>query len=299
MRNEDVIEAPVDRDYLTKRYTEETIRFMREHRDEPFYIYLPHAMPGSTARPFASPEWQGKSANGPYGDSIEEMDWSTGQILAAIKELGLDEKTLVVNTSDNGAVRRDPMQGSNLPLKGWGYDTTEGAMRMPCIMRWPGRIPAGTTTDEITSTMDVLPTLARLAGTEPPADRVIDGHDVTSLMTDEPGTVSNYDEAGFFYYHMHQLQAVRSGPWKLYLPLEKKVQNLRGQQQTVVAELYNLREDLGETQNVAAQNRDVVARLTALAEKAREDLGDLDREGSGQRPCGWVENPVAQVLPNA
>ena len=296
MRNEEVIDAPVDRDCLTKHYTEEVIRFITENRDRPFFVYLPHAMPGSTARPFASPAFQGKSANGPYGDSVEEMDWSTGQILDAIADLGLDENTLVINTSDNGAVRRDPVQGSNAPLRGWGYDTSEGAMRMPCIMRWPGRIPAGTVCDGITATLDALPTLVALAGGEPPQDRAIDGHDIRGMMFAEPAAASRYDDEGFFYYHMSQLQAVRSGPWKLYLPLDKKITNLRGGGSESVAVLHNLDEDIGETVDIAAQHPDVVARLLALAEKAREDLGDLGQEGSGQRPCGWVENPKAQVM---
>ncbi|MBM4050155.1 MAG: sulfatase [Planctomycetes bacterium] len=299
MRNDKVIEAPVDRDYLTQRYTEEAVRIIRENKDRPFFLYLPHAMPGSTARPFASPAFQGKSANGPYGDSIEEMDWSTGEIFAALRQCGLDERTLVIWTSDNGAIRHDPPQGSNAPLKGWGYDTSEGAMRMPCIMRWPGRIPAGAVCDEVTSMMDVLPTFAALAGTQPPTDRIIDGHDIRPLMLGQPGAKSRYDEIGFFYYFMHQLQAVRSGPWKLCLPLENKWMSLGGKTAPSLAALYNLREDISETREVSAQHPDVVKRLTALAEKAREDLGDLNREGKGQRPAGWVDNPKPQALASA
>ncbi|MBM4079073.1 MAG: sulfatase [Planctomycetes bacterium] len=299
MRNEKVIEAPVDRDYLTQRYTEEAVRIIRENKDRPFFLYLPHAMPGSTARPFASPAFQGKSANGPYGDSVEEMDWSTGEIFAALKQCGLDERTLVIWTSDNGAIRHDPPQGSNAPLKGWGYDTSEGAMRMPCIMRWPGRIPAGAVCDEVSTMMDALPTLAALAGTNPPTDRIIDGHDIRPLMFGQTGAKSRYDEVGFFYYFTHQLQAVRSGPWKLYLPLEGKRINLRGQMQSSPVALYHLRDDISETREVSALHPDVVKRLTGLAEKAREDLGDLNREGKGQRPAGWVDNPKPQALASA
>ena len=296
MRNERVVEAPADRDFLTKRYTEEAVRFIRNHKDRPFFLYLPHAMPGSTPYPFASPDFQGRSANGKYGDSIEEMDWSTGQILGVLKDLDLEDNTLVVWTSDNGAVRRHPPQGSNAPLKGWGYDTTEGAMRMPCIMRWPGRIPAATVCDEIASTMDVLPTLAALAGTEPPADRIIDGRDIRELVFSEPGASSGYDDTGFFYYFGSQLQAVRSGPWKLYLPLEEKLLSLRGNTARAPAELYDVRNDLGEGSEVSAQHPDVVRRLLDLADAAREDLGDLGRQGRNQRPAGWMEDPVAQTL---
>ncbi|MBT3381451.1 MAG: sulfatase [Lentisphaerae bacterium] len=296
LRNEDVIEAPVNRNYLTKSYTEECVRFITENKDRPFYIYLPHAMPGSTSRPFASPDFQHQSANGPYGDCVEEMDWSTGEILTTLKKLGLDENTLVIWTSDNGAVRRNPPQGSNAPLKGYGYDTTEGAQRMPCIMRWPGRIAPGTVTDELTSTMDILPTLARLAGTCEPQDRIIDGNDIRPIMFAEGDTSSAYDEAGFFYYHVHQLQAVRSGPWKLYLPLQKRLRNLRGDGERTGAQLYDVRNDIAETQEVSADNPAVVQRLMALAENARKDLGDLDLEGANQRPAGWIDAPTPRVM---
>ena len=138
MDNETVIEAPVDRDYLTKRYTERAIDFLKANQEKPFFLYLPQAMPGSTRAPYSSPDFQGKSKNGPWGDSIEELDWSTGKILKSLKVLGLDDNTLVLWTSDNGAPRRNPVQGSNLPLSGWGYSTAEGGMRVPCIVRWPG-----------------------------------------------------------------------------------------------------------------------------------------------------------------
>jgi arylsulfatase A len=133
MRDERVIEAPVDRDYLTKRYTEEAVRFLTENKSHPFFLYLPLAMPGSTARPFASPAFQGRSKNGPYGDSVEEIDWSAGELLAALKRLGLYEKTLVVWTSDNGAVRRSPPQGSNLPLSGWATTRRKARCEFPAL----------------------------------------------------------------------------------------------------------------------------------------------------------------------
>ena len=141
MRDERIIEAPVDRDHLVRRCTEEVIAFIERNAARPFLVYLPHTMPGSTAHPFSSPAFRGRSRNGAYGDAVEELDWSAGEILAALRRLGLDERTLVIWTSDNGAVRRNPPQGSCAPYKGWGYDTSEGAMRMPCVMRWPGRIP--------------------------------------------------------------------------------------------------------------------------------------------------------------
>ncbi len=299
MRNETVVEAPSDRNTLTKRYTEEGIRFIRENRDGPFFLYLAHAMPGSTDRSFSSPPFQGKSANGPYGDCVEELDWSAGEIMKILGELGIDDNTIILWTSDNGAVGWQPRQGSNAPLRGWGYDTSEGGQRVPCIARWPGRIPAGVVRDDVISTLDILPTLARLGAAQLPADRIIDGHDIMPILSNAPGATSPCDGPGFFFYHREQLQAVRSGPWKLYLPLEKKLTGLSGSLvQTVSskAELYDVRNDIGETREAAAAHPDVVERLLSLAERAREDLGDLGREGAGQRPAGWVDEPEPQLL---
>ena len=136
MHGEKVIEAPADRDHLVKRCAEVAVRFIEQHAAEPFFLYLPHTMPGSTAHPFSSENFRGKSANGEYGDSVEELDWSTGEIMAALQRLKLADNTLIVWTSDNGAVKRNPPQGSNAPYRGSGYDTSEGAMRMPCVRRW-------------------------------------------------------------------------------------------------------------------------------------------------------------------
>ena len=294
MENEEVIEAPVDRNLLTKRYTERAIEFIKANKEKPFFVYLSHAMPGSTTSPFSSRQFRGKSANGPWGDSVEELDWSTGKILDALKQLDLDERTLVVWTSDNGAPRRDPPQGLNVPLAGWGYTSTEGGQRVPCIMRWPGRIPAGITCGELCTTMDLLPTFARLAGTEPPKDRVIDGHDIWPLMVGDVEAESPYE--AFYYYYVGQLQAVRSGRWKLHLPLEAKWRNFRGDTTASEAELYNLKTDVGETKNLAGEYPDIVRRLLALAEKARADLGDVDQPGTHQRPAGVVVDPTPRVL---
>lgn len=294
MRNERVVEAPVDRNTLTKRYTEEAIRFMTAHKDRPFFLYLPHAMPGSTAAPFASEAFRGKSKNGPWGDSVEELDWSTGEILAALARLGLDRTTLVIWTSDNGAPQHRPAQGSNRPLSGWGYTTAEGGMRVPCIVRWPGRVPAGQTCRELCATIDLLPTLAKLAGTEAPRDRIVDGRDIRPLLFGEPGAKSPHE--AFFYYYLGQLQAVRSGKWKLYLPLEARLFGFGRVRRPSPAMLYDLEADLAETTNVAGQHPDTVRRILELADKARADLGDVGRQGANQRPAGSVENPKPQVL---
>ncbi|MEO8498744.1 MAG: sulfatase [Planctomycetota bacterium] len=294
MRDETVIEAPVDRDLLTKRYTEAAVAFIEQNRERPFFLYLPHAMPGSTPHPFASEAFRGQSANGPYGDSVEEIDWSTGEILGAIKRLGIDENTLVIWTSDNGAPRRDPPQGSNAPLSGWGYTTMEGGMRVPCVARWPGKIPAGKSCDELSTLMDLLPTFAKLAGGEAPTDHKIDGHDIWPLLAGTPDANTPY--VAFYYYHMDQLQAVRDNRWKLHLSLAEKRTNLRDATAASDARLYDMASDFGETTNVAAANPDIVRRLKGLTELARQDLGDRDRPGPNERPVGRVASPVPQLL---
>jgi arylsulfatase A-like enzyme len=293
MRNEKVIEAPPDRNLLTQRYTGEVIRFITANREKPFLVYLPHAMPGSTKTSFASEAFRGRSANSTYGDAVEELDWSTGQILATLEQLGLDDRTLVIWTSDNGAYLRN-QRGSNLPLAGWLGSTMEGAMRVPCVMRWPGKIPAATTCHELCTTMDLLPTFARLAGAKTPDDRMIDGKDIWPLMSGQQGAKSEYE--AFYYYYLKQLQAVRSGKWKLHLPLAAKWHSYRGATRPSPAMLYDLEADIGETTNLADDYPDVVRRLQALAERARDDLGDLHRPGKHQRPAALVDNPKPQVL---
>ena len=298
MENETVIEAPVDRDLLTQRYTERAVDFIRQHRDQPFFLYMPQAMPGSTAAPFASPEFKGRSQNGPWGDAIEELDWSIGQILDTLVELGIDRNTLVVWTSDNGAPMardlNDPSRGTNRPLAGRGYTTSEGAFRVPTIVWQPGTVPAGTVCDELATTMDLLPTFARMANGSIPDDRTIDGRDIGPLLLGEPDAQTPHEV--FYYYASDQLQAVRSGPWKLFVPLEKFTQHPHfGRGEGSQPLLFNVVSDIGSTHNVAAEHPDVVTRLTALAEQARKDLGAVGRPGSGQRPAGYVDHPVPVI----
>lgn len=294
MEGEKVVEAPVDRNLLTHRYTERTIDFISRHQNEPFFVYLPHAMPGSTKAPYSSERFRGKSKNGPWGDSIEELDWSVGEILAALKRQKIDENTLVFWTSDNGAPRRNPPQGSNGPLGGSGYTTMEGGMRVPAIARWPGRIPEGTVCDQLATMMDLLPTFAKLAGAEVPAGRRIDGRDVRPLLFKPREATSPYD--AFYYYQGEQLQAVRSGRWKLHLALEGSAPRGRGERERGVPLLYDVTTDLGEERNLASKHPDVVAQLKGFAERAREDLGDKGQPGKNQRPAGLEENPTPRVL---
>lgn len=290
MEDERVLEAPVDRDHLTRRYTGRAIAFLEANRNRPFFLYLPHAMPGSTPNAYSSPAFRGRSRNGAYGDAVEELDWSQGQILDALHRLGLEENTLVVWMADNGAVRRNPVQGSNLPLGGWGYTTKEGGQRVPCVVRWPGRVPSGQVTPVLTTAMDWLPTFASLAGATPPR---VDGKNIWPVLT---GRTDRSPHEAFYYYYGEQLQAVRSGPWKLVLPLAEKLLTLQNAVGKAELALYDVENDPGETTNRAAGEMAVVKRLTALAEKARRELGDRGRPGRGQRPSGRVDHPTPRRL---
>lgn len=291
MRNEVVIEAPVDQNTLTRRYTEEAINFIRKNEDKSFFIYLPHAM---THNPLhAGDLFRGKSANGIYGDAVEEIDWSTGEILKTLQETGLDEKTLLIFTSDNGAA--EPFGGSNLPLSGWKGSTLEGGMREPCLMRWPGVIPPGMVCHEVATTMEILPTIARLVSWKFRGRRIIDGKDMFDLMT-RPDTKS--PRKVFYYYMLDQLQAVRSGKWKLHLPLDSVyIRVSRGDfGGSRHMQLVDLEKDIQEKNDLSAGHPDVAEKLMKLADKARKELGDLNSPGTKVRNPGLVEYPQPQIL---
>ena len=273
MRGEEIVEEQPDQASLTERYVEESVRFIRENRGKkPFFLYFAHMhvhLPLIAARRFLD-----RSRNGPYGATVECIDWSMAALLAELRRLGLDKNTLIVFTSDNGSKAING--GSNAPLRGTKGTTWEGGFRLPCIAWWPGRVPAGGVCREISTAMDFLPTFTRLAGGEPPADRILDGKDIRPMLFGESGAKSEYEV--FYYYLRCELQAVRAGDWKLHV---------------LSGELYNLAEDVGETRNVAARHPDVVRRLEALAQKGREDLGDSARNitGKNRRPIGRVANP--------
>jgi arylsulfatase A-like enzyme len=224
---------------------------------------------------------------------MEELDWSAGSIMDAVERCGIADRTLVIWTSDNGAVEWDPRQGSNEPLRGWGYNTSEGAQRVPFVARLPGIIPEGSVCREVSSMMDLLPTIAGLAGTDIPETRQIDGFDMLPLLRGDY-THSPYDKMGFFYYQMDQLQAVRAGRWKLYLPLESKIISNRIDVSPSDMALYDLEEDISEEKDRSGEHPEVVGKLMELASSARRDLGDLGRRGDGCRTAGWVDKPVLQ-----
>ncbi len=305
LKNSTVIEAPVDRDQLTRDYTLRALEFIEDNQTRPFFLYMPQAMPGSTSAPFASADFKGRSRNGPWGDSIEELDWSIGKIMDQLVKLGIDQRTLVIWTSDNGAPMAREMsslaRGTNRPLHGRGYTTSEGAFRVPTIMWWPNHVPSGTVCSELATTMDLLPTLAAMGHGQVPTDRKIDGHDITPLILGKAAAKSPYE--AFYFYERDQLQAVRSGPWKLFLPLDNFTKHphfTRGKNSEspgTVPLLFNVEQDIDCSTNVAADHPEVVARLTELGERARLELGDRGRTGRGQRQPGRVSNPVPLLKP--
>ena len=253
---------------LVKRYTEKATQFIRAHKDMPFFLYLAHT---AVHFPFyPGKAFQGTSHNGNYGDWVEEMDWSVGEIMNTVRELNLNRNTLVIFTSDNGG---GAGVAANTPLRGFKNSTWEGGVRVPTIAWWPGKIPAGTASDEIAGMFDILPTFVKLGGGTLPADRKLDGCDIWPLLSGQANAKSPHDV--FYFYRGLQLEAVRSGPWKLHLGH---------------GELYNLDADIGESKDVAVSNPDLVKRLKALAESTKDDLG-LDGIGPGCRSLGRVTNP--------
>ncbi|MBT6957870.1 MAG: sulfatase-like hydrolase/transferase, partial [Opitutae bacterium] len=290
LRNETVIEAPVKQSSITARYTTEAINFITKNKTKPFFLYLPHTAVHLPL--FPGNAFKGKSKDGAYGDWIEEVDWSTGKILNTLKNEDIDDRTLVLFTTDNGSFREK--QGSNLPLRGRKGRTDEGGMRVPCIVRWPGRIKAGTESAEVTATIDILPTFAGLAGARTSSDRIIDGRDISHLLLGTPGAKSPHE--AYYFYQMDQLQAVRSGPWKLFLDMQSKKRNWGKPEGKSQLKLFNLVKDIHEDNNIAGQNPKVVQRILALAEKAREDLGDVGRPGGNQRPAGWAQEGKPLLL---
>ena len=216
VRDLTVIRDSVQRDdTITEQYTKEAVKFIKDTSKKPFFLYLPHTAVHLPLVP--GKRFKNSSKDGAYGDWVQEIDWSMGELLKALKSEGIDDETLILFTSDNGSAREK--QGSNLPLRGRKGRTDEGGMRVPCVVRWPGKIPAGTSSNLITSTIDLLPTFAAISGGEIPNDRIIDGVNIWSVLSGK--TKINIREA-FFYYQMDQLQAVRSGDWKLFVEMNSK-----------------------------------------------------------------------------
>ena len=273
-----------DQRRLTREYTEEAIRFMETNRDNPFFLYLPHT--AMHVPLFPHPDFAGKSNNGTYGDWVEELDWSVGQVLDAIKRLGIDDNTLVIFTSDNGPwASKGKAGGVSGPLRGSKGGTLEGGVREPTIARWPGKIAAGSNSDAIAGTTDILPTFVKLAGGSLKEDIRIDGHDISSILL---GKSSDSPHEAWYYFRGNTLEAVRSGPWKLAVKKQSLGMGIRQSAADLakVPRLYNLDEEIGEITDLADKHPDIVARLQQLAEAKSADIA------AHRRPSGQVANPV-------
>ena len=287
------IPGEVDQAAYTSRYTEEAIQFIRQHADKPFFVYLSHTMPHVPLG--ASEKFKGKSAGGAYGDVIEELDDSTGRVLDLLKELKIDDNTLVIFTSDNGPwLTKGENGGSATPLKGGKGGCSEGGMRVPCVMRYPGVIPAGTVCREVAANFDLYPTIARLAGAEMPTDRIIDGKDLHDLITAKPDARSPHEY--FIYYNGNRMHGVRSGNWKLKIPTTLAEEfgdyGKFDHPETVIPRaLFNLEDDLGEQKDVLKFHPEIAKKLQGMIESAREDLGDSRRQMKGKnvRPIGEIK----------
>ncbi len=279
---ETVIEMDPDADYLTKNLTERAVAFIEKNKDDPFFLYVPHPIPHKplhVSPPFMEDVPQEikdklkqegdkidyNTRNKIFRQAIDEIDWSVGEILDSLKKHKVDENTLVIFLSDNG-----PAVGKAGPLKGRKGSTFEGGMREPTVIRWPGKIPAGKENTELMTAMDLLPTFAKLAGASIPSDRVIDGKDIWPVLVEEART----PHQAFFYHRGNDLQAVRSGKWKLHV----------GKRQNPTA-LFDLDKDIGEKTNVLADNAGVATRLLEHITTFEADLK------ANSRPAAFVENP--------
>lgn len=299
--NTSVIETNPDQRMLTTRLTQRAVDFIEQQQDKRFFIYLAHPMPHVPIH--VSPERAGQSAGGLYGDVIEEIDWSTGQILNTLSRLGLDNKTLVIFSSDNGPwLSYGNHAGSAGKLREGKGTSFEGGVRVPFLARWPGKIPAGLVSHEPAMTIDVLPTLARLTEAALPG-HPIDGKDIMPLLM-KPGARTPHEV--LFFYWDRDLQAVRSGPWKLHLP--HRYQTLKdkpgkdGKPDAYVIKqleksLFNLEHDPEEQNNLIDKYPEVVEKFMRYVEAARLDLGDEQHalKGSGVRMPGKTQAPVKNV----
>lgn len=266
LRGEKEIERPAEQSTLTKRYTEEAVKFIRSSKDKPFFLYLAHTM--AHVPLFASKAFSGKSSRGLYGDVVEELDWSVGEVLAALRKEKLDKKTLVFFTSDNGPWLIFGEQGGSAGLLREGKGSTwEGGMRVPGIAWWPGTVPAGETTQGLACTMDLFTTALALAGGKAPADRVIDGQDLTPVLTGKGKSPRDT----IFYYRGTKLYALRHGPWKAHFVTRSAYGNDKPVEHDP-PQLYHLGRDPGEKTDVAKDNAKVLEKISEVVAAHRKGL---------------------------
>ena len=292
VRDTQVIELLTDdaQNRIVERYTDEAVNVITRSKDQPFFLYLPHTAVHTPVHPGAA--FAGKSANGRFGDWVEEVDWSVGRVLATLRELKLDRNTLVMFSSDNGPwLIKGADGGSAGPLRGGKGTTWEGGVREPTIAWWPGRISPGSVCDAIAGNIDFLPTFVKLAGGTVPTDNKIDGQDISPLLL---GQTRESPHEARYYYAGYRLQAVRVGPWKLAIAPQPEGRQKGGEAVPASLDrprLYNLDTDLGERTDVAAAHPEVVGHLKSLAVKMAAALGD-GQPGPEVRPAGFVPNPV-------
>jgi arylsulfatase len=269
---------------LTKRYTDEAIDFIRKRKDGPFFVYLAHTMAHVVID--ASPQFRGKSNNELYGDVIEELDWNIGRIVDVLHELKLADNTIVFFTSDNGPWSGPEARfrkshggklatGTAVPLRSGKGSAYEGGFREPCIVWGPKLIPGGRVNDGIVSTLDLLPTFAALGGAKPPADRPLDGFDQSPLLT---GQSDQSARDRFFYHVKDELHAIRLGDWKLMIPDRQRFYGYTGDAKVTAPELYNLRDDISESKNLADANPEMVKRLMAMFDDVPSRSGPEEPE---------------------
>lgn len=282
MRDDVAIEVNPDQTYITKRYTEDAKDFISRNKEKPFFLYLAHAMPHIPL--FVSERFRGKSKRGLYGDVVMELDWSCGEIVEHLKTLGLDKNTLIIFTSDNGPwLRYNADGGSNGPLREGKASTYEGGVRVPTVAYWPGKIPAGQETDLITGNIDILPTFAKLAGVELPKDRVIDGRDIMPVLTGQ----SKVSPHRYYYSHSRNIPTIRNERYKLKMKLKKGAKKGSKVDPKLfrAVELYDLKNDVGESKNIIKNHPEIAQDLFKQAKKIAADLM------KNARPLGVAANP--------
>ena len=282
---------------LVELYTKEAVDFITRSKDQPFYLYFAHNAVHTPIWPGAA--FAGKSQNGRFGDWVEEVDWSVGQVLDTLRAQGLDKDTLVVFTSDNGPwLTKGTDGGSAGPLRGGKGSTWEGGVRVPTLAWWPGRVPAGSVNDAVAATIDLLPTFVSLAGGTVPATPVIDGRDITPILL---GQSKESAREAHYYFASYDLQAVRQGRWKLALSPQPEGMGKQAAKTAAGLRLYDLDAEIGEQTDVAAQHPEVVAKLKALADKMAAEIGG--KTPTARRPAGEVKGaktlyPTADYVPN-
>ena len=288
IENEQLLIPEMTVDTVTEYYTKRAVQFIKENKSRPFFLYLSHTRVHYPLLP--NPKFEGNSGNGPYGDMVEELDWSTGEVIQALEAAGVADNTLVIFTSDNGAVLvPDLKAGLNLPFRGGKFTTWEGGHKVPAIFRWPDKIPPHEI-NYMATLMDIFPTVAHIVGADTPADRKIDGRNIADLLLNAEHGKSLPQQ--FYYYNGFNLQAVRRGHWKLHLPRTEEMlvwwDHLWWKHPEELSLfrkplLFDLDSDPAETTDLAHKHPQVVDQLLALAEKVRAELGSWEQEGSEQK----------------